>query len=70
MTSRKATTHRKSRGWRSGFLKKRPSAVELLSPPDQVALRKYVEHRVAATGSLDDRALSLRSFAPAGTACD
>jgi hypothetical protein len=60
----------KSRGWRSGFLKKRPSAVELLSPPDQVALRKYVGHRVAATGSLDDRALSLRSFAPAGAACD
>jgi hypothetical protein len=60
----------KSRGWRSGFLKKRPSAVELLSPPDPLALRKYVGHRVAATGMLDDRALSMRSFAPAGAACD
>lgn len=60
----------KSRGWRSGFLKKRPSAVELLSPPDPLTLRKYVGHRVAATGMLDDRALSMRSFAPAGAACD
>jgi hypothetical protein len=60
----------KSRAWRSGFLKNRPSAVELLSPPDPLALRKYVGHRVTATGMLDDRALSMRSFAPAGAACD
>src|SRR5215212_4836681 len=59
-----------SRGWRSGFLKKRTSAVELLSPPDPLALRNYVGHRVAATGMLDDRALTMRSFAPAGAACD
>jgi hypothetical protein len=60
----------KSRGWRSGFLKKRASAVALLAPPDPQALRKYVGYRVAATGQLDDRALSMRSFEPAGAMCD
>ena len=60
----------KARGWRSGFLKKRPAAVELVAYSDAVALRKYVGHRVAATGPLESRALQVRSFRPSSTMCD
>jgi len=60
----------KARGWRSGFLKRRPAAVELVAVSDPIALRKYVGHRVAATGVLDSRELQMRSFRPAGAMCD
>ncbi len=59
----------KARGWRSGFLKKRPAPVELVQAPDKEALLKYVGHRVSATGVLTDRELKVHSFEPAGAAC-
>jgi hypothetical protein len=59
----------KARGWRSGFLKRSPTAVELIAPPDPSALRKLVGHRVAATGVLDSRELRVRSFRRAGSTC-
>jgi hypothetical protein len=59
----------KARGWRSGFLKRSPAAVELIAPPDPSALRKLVGHRVAATGVLDSRELRVRSFRRAGSTC-
>jgi hypothetical protein len=59
----------KARGWKSGFLKKRPAAVSL-SAPDTSALRKYVGHRVSATGVLASREMRVRSFQPTGAMCD
>jgi hypothetical protein len=44
--------------------------VELVAVSDPIALRKYVGHRVAATGVLDSRELEMRSFRPAGAMCD
>ena len=57
----------KGRSWRTGFLKKRSSAVDLVDPPDGVALESQVGKKVAATGVLTNRALkvsSLRVVAP------
>ena len=58
----------KSRGWRSGFIMKRPTPVSLVSS-DAASLRKLVGHRVAATGLLDSREMRVRSFHSTG-ACD
>jgi hypothetical protein len=59
----------KSRGWRSGFLKKRPAPVELIESQDVVTLRKLVGRRVTATGILADRQLRVHSISPAGAPC-
>ena len=59
----------KARGWRSGFLKRRPAPVALVEPPDRLALRQYVGRRVAATGQLTNRDLHVRSLEPVGTSC-
>jgi hypothetical protein len=60
----------KSRGWRSGFLKKRPAAVELVNIRDTSAFRRLVGHRVVTTGLLGSRELSVHSIASAGGTCD
>jgi hypothetical protein len=60
----------KARGWRSGFLKKRPAAVELIDLLDPISLRKLVGHRVLATGVLDSKELRVRSITQAGSMCD
>jgi hypothetical protein len=58
----------KSRSWKSGFLTRRPAAVELLDPGNTVKLSTYVGHRVAATGTLTDREMQVRSVRRVTTA--
>ena len=70
LTETDGTDAPKSRGWRSGFLKKKPAPVELVAFSDPAALRKYVGHRVVATGPLESRSLQVRSFQPSGAMCD
>jgi hypothetical protein len=60
----------KSRGWRSGFLKKRSAPVSLIAASDASAWRKYIGQRVAVSGVLDSRELQVRSLRPSGGACD
>ena len=60
----------KARGWRSGFLRKRPAAVELSDLRDPASARRYVGHRVVATGFLASRALRVNSLQSAGSVCD
>ena len=60
----------KSRGWRSGFLKKSSAPVELIGMPDARASRTYVGHRVAATGVLTDHDLRVQSLRSSGEKCD
>jgi len=59
----------KTRGWRSGFLKKRSAPVDLV-PSDVKALRQLVGRRVVATGVLTNRELHVRSLVSAGHSCD
>lgn len=57
----------KSRSWRSGFLKKRPSAIQLVDPPQMLRLRDHVGQRMAVTGTLVKREMrpqSARRLAP------
>lgn len=60
----------KSRGWRTGFLKKRSAPVALLEPPDPQALRQQVGKRVAATGLLTSRELRVSSLRVVAPSCD
>ena len=60
----------KARSWRSGFLKKRSTPVELVEPSDPAGLRKFVGRRVVATGLLAGRELRVRSFQSTGTSCE
>ena len=60
----------KARSWRSGFLNKRSAPVELVEFSELSDLRKYVGHRVAATGVLTSRELHVRSLESAGPSCN
>lgn len=59
-----------SRSWRSGFLRKRPAAVELVELSDRSGLRQYLGHRVTVTGLLTSRELHVRSLQLAGVSCN
>jgi hypothetical protein len=58
-----------SRTWRTGFLKKRSTAVALVEPPDQLALQTHVGRRVAATGLLTSHDLRVSALRVVGPSC-
>jgi hypothetical protein len=60
----------KSRSWRTGFLKKRPTPVALVEAPDPRGLQIQVGKRVAATGRLVDRELIVSSVRVVSPSCD
>ena len=60
----------KSRSWRSGFLKKRASRVELVAADNTLKLPDYLGERVAATGTLMDREMQARSVRRVSTSCN
>lgn len=60
----------KSRSWRSGFLKKRPAAVELVDASHALALTSYAGQRVAATGTLMERTMQVRSVHRVTASCN
>ena len=59
----------RSRSWQSGFLQKRSVAVAL-DAPGSFALRGHVGRRVAATGVLSGRALTVQSLRVVGSSCE
>jgi hypothetical protein len=59
----------KSRNWKSGFLKKRPAAIELLDATHALRLPNYVGQRVAATGTLVNREMRAHSLQRVGSSC-
>ena len=60
----------KARSWKSGFLKKSSASVDLVDFSEAQLLRKYVGHRVVATGLLSGRQLRLRSVQSGGSSCE
>ena len=60
----------KSRSWRSGFLKRRASRVELVAADNTLKLPDYLGERVAATGTLMDREMRARSVRRVSTSCN
>jgi hypothetical protein len=59
----------RSRSWRSGFLKKRPSPIELVDAVNTLRLSTHVGQRVAATGMLTNREMRARSLQQVGASC-
>jgi hypothetical protein len=60
----------KSRSWRSGFLTKRPSRIELIDASNSLRLSSQVGRRVAATGILMNRELRARSLRSVAASCN
>jgi hypothetical protein len=60
----------KSRSWRSGFLRKRPSRIALVDAQKTLKLPGYVGDRVAATGTLMNREMHARSLRRVAESCD
>jgi hypothetical protein len=58
-----------SRSWRSGFLKKRPSRIELVDAGHALRLTSYVGQRIAATGTLINREMRTRSLHSVSASC-
>jgi hypothetical protein len=56
-----------SRSWKSGFLRKRPSKLDVVDPSNRIRLQDHVSHRVALTGIVNDgemRVQAIRHLAP------
>ena len=51
----------KSRSWKSGFLKKHSSSVEVVDANHALKLERFVGQRVAATGIVADRRMRART---------
>jgi hypothetical protein len=60
----------KTRSWRSAFLKKQATPVDLLELSDPATARKYVGQRVTATGLVENREMRVRSLQASGNGCD
>jgi hypothetical protein len=60
----------KARSWRSGFLKKHSTAVDLVAAADPSALQKQVGKRVAVTGVHTNRDLKVGSVRVISPSCD
>ena len=60
----------KARSWRSGFLKKRPAAIDLVGVSDARALEMQVGKKVAATGVLTNRSLQINSVRVVSPHCE
>ena len=58
-----------ARSWKSGFLKKRPSRIELIDAAHALPLTSYVGHRVSATGTIVNREMQTRSLHPLSATC-
>jgi hypothetical protein len=58
-----------SRSWKSGFLKRRPSRIEVVDAVNALKLSRYVGQRIAATGTLVDREIETRSVRAVAGAC-
>jgi hypothetical protein len=58
-----------ARSWKSGFLKKRPSRIELIDAEHALPLTNYVGHRVSATGTIVNREMQTRSLHPLSATC-
>jgi len=59
----------KSRSWKSGFLKKRASDLDVMDPAKKVKLKDHVGHRDALTGTVDGREMRVQSMRHLAGSC-
>ena len=60
----------KSRSWKSGFLRRRPSSIQLVDGTHTLNLKTYVGQRIEATGMLLNREMRARSLHPVAASCN
>jgi hypothetical protein len=60
----------KARSWRTGFLKKRSAAVDLVGAPDVTALHRQVGQRLAVSGVQTNRELRVSSVRVVSASCN
>ncbi len=69
LTSTSGAQVPKSRSWKSGFLKKRASDLEVVDPSRRVKLKDHVGHRDALTGTVEDGELRVQSMRHLAASC-
>jgi hypothetical protein len=69
LTDTAGTSAPTSRSWKSGFLKKRPAAIEVRDSVKRVNLASHVGQRVSVTGTLVDRQMRVGSLQPISLSC-
>jgi hypothetical protein len=69
LTETAGTNAPTSRSWKSGFLKKRPAAIEVRDSMKRVNLASHVGQRVSVTGTLVDRQMSVGSLQRISLSC-
>ena len=69
LTDTSGTNAPTSRSWKSGFLKKRPAAIEVRDSVKRVNLASHVGQRVSITGTLVDRQMRAGSLQLISLSC-
>jgi hypothetical protein len=59
----------KARSWKSGFLRKAPSAIAVIDASNRVKLSTHIGERISVTGVLIDREMKVRSLRKVAAAC-
>jgi hypothetical protein len=59
----------RERSWRSGFLRRSGSTIDVIDHADRLHLPTYVGQRVSVTGTLVDREMQVRSVAIVAESC-
>ncbi len=59
----------KARSWKSGFLRKAPSAIAVIDASNRVKLSTHIGERISVTGVLIDREMRVRSLRRVAAAC-
>jgi hypothetical protein len=59
----------KARSWKSGFLKKRASDLDVVDPARKIKLGDHVGHRDALTGTVEDGEIRVRSMRHLAASC-
>ena len=59
----------KARSWKSGFLKKRASDLDVMDPAKKFKLKDHVGHRDALTGTVDGREMRVQSMRHLAGSC-
>jgi hypothetical protein len=59
----------KARNWKSGFLRKAPSAIAVIDASNRVKLSTHIGERISVTGVLIDREMKVRSLHKIAASC-
>ena len=60
----------KSRGWKSGFLKKGSTSIDLVDAGNRMKLQNHVGEQITVTGMLADKEMQVRSVKRVAESCE